>query len=110
MSVEEICRLFQVPPPLVQDLSHGTFTNSREAARWFCQFTLTPWVRKIEATLSRALFARGAGFEIEFDMSGLLRADPESRWASHKIAVDAGILDPDEVREIEGFNSRGMEA
>lgn len=106
-SVEEICRLFQVPPPLVQDLSHGTFTNSREAARWFSQFTLTPWVRKIEATLSRALFAPESGLEIEFDMSGLLRADPESRWASHKIAVDAKILDPDEVREIEGFNPRG---
>lgn len=106
-SVEEICRLFQVPPPLVQDLSHGTFTNSREAARWFCQFTLTPWVRKIEATLSRAMFPAGSGLEIELDMSGLLRADPESRWASHKIAVDAGILDPDEVREIEGFNPRG---
>lgn len=106
-SVEEICRIYQVPPPLVQDLSHGTFTNSREAARWFCQFTLTPWVRKIEATLSRALFAPGSGLELEFDMSGLLRADPESRWASHKIAAEAGILDADEIREIEGFNPRG---
>jgi HK97 family phage portal protein len=49
-TVEELCRLFQVPPPIVQDLSHGTFTNSREAGRWFAQFTLSPWCRKIEAS------------------------------------------------------------
>ena len=40
--VEEICRLFQVPPPLVQDYSHNTFTNSETAGRWFAQFTLAP--------------------------------------------------------------------
>lgn len=39
-AVEEIARVYGVPPPLVGDLSHGTFTNSREAARWFGQFTL----------------------------------------------------------------------
>ena len=105
-SVEEICRVFQVPPPMVQDLSHGTFTNSREAARWFCQFTLTPWIRKIEAEFARSVFPEESGLELELDMSGLLRADPESRWASHKIAVEAGILDADEIREIEGFNKR----
>ena len=40
--VEEICRLFQVPPPLVQDYCHNTFTNSETAGRWFAQFTLAP--------------------------------------------------------------------
>jgi HK97 family phage portal protein len=105
-ALEDICRVYGVPPPLVQDLSHGTFTNSREAARWFCQFTLTPWIRKIEAEFARTFFPAGSGLELELDMSGLLRADPESRWASHKIAVDSGILDPDEIREIEGYDPR----
>lgn len=105
-SVEEICRLFQVPPPLVQDYSHNTFTNSETAGRWFAQFTLGPWARKIEAVLSRALFPEGSGLEIELDLSSFLRGDPQTRWAAHKIAVEAGILDPDEVREIEGFNPR----
>jgi HK97 family phage portal protein len=105
-ALEDICRVFQVPPPMVQDLSHGTFTNSREAARWFCQFTLTPWIRKIEAEFARTFFPAGSGLELELDMSGLLRADPESRWISHKTAVDAGILDPDEIREIEGYDPR----
>ncbi len=105
-SVEEIARVFGVPPPLVGDLSHGTFTNSREAARWFGQFSLTPRVRRLEAELNRALFSPGSRYEIEFDMSDLLRSDPETRWASHKIAIEAGVLDPDEVRQLEGWNAR----
>ena len=109
-SVEEICRLYQVPPPIVQDYSHNTFTNSEAAGRWFAQFTLGPWARKIEAALSRALFPEGSGLEIELDLSAFLRGDPQTRWAAHKIAVDAGILDADEVREIEGFNPRGKVA
>ncbi|MGY4803450.1 phage portal protein [Teichococcus aerofrigidensis] len=110
-SVEELCRLFQVPPPIVQDLSHGTFTNSREAGRWFAQFSLAPWARKIEAEFERSVFgASSADCLIELDMSGLMRADAEARWQSHKIAVDAGILDPDEIREIEGWNPRGQGA
>ncbi|MBI0432977.1 phage portal protein [Roseomonas sp. KE0001] len=106
-TVEELCRLFQVPPPIVQDLSHGTFTNSREAGRWFAQFSLAPLARKIEAEFERSVFgASSADCLIELDMSGLMRADAEARWQSHKIAVDAGILDPDEIREIEGWNPR----
>lgn len=105
-AVEEICRLFQVPPPIVQDYSHNTFTNADTAGRWFAQFTLGPWARKIETTLSRALFPAGSGLELELDLSSFLRGDPQTRWTAHKIAVEANILDVDEVREIEGFNPR----
>lgn len=105
-AVEEICRLFQVPPPIVQDYSHNTFTNADTAGRWFAQFSLGPWARKIETTLSRALFPAGSGLELELDLSSFLRGDPQTRWQAHKIAVEANILDADEVREIEGFNPR----
>ncbi|HWX49663.1 MAG TPA: phage portal protein [Roseomonas sp.] len=108
-SVEELCRLFQVPPPIIQDLSHGTFTNSREAGRWFAQFSLAPMARKIEAEFERSVFgSSSADCMLELDMSGLMRADAEARWQSHKIAVEANILDPDEIREIEGWNPRGQ--
>lgn len=106
-AAEELCRLYQVPPPLVQIYDNNTFTNSAAAGRWFAQFTLGPWARKLEAAFTRALLPAGSGLEVEFDLSTFLRGDPETRWAAHKIAVDAGILDADEVREIEGFNPRG---
>jgi len=107
--VEEIARLFAVPPPIVGDYSHNTFTNSETAGRWFAQFTLAPWARKIEAEFARAIFPTGGPYELELDLSGFLRGDPETRWNAHKIAIEAGVLDPDEVRGIEGWNPRKLE-
>jgi HK97 family phage portal protein len=104
-SNEELCRIFQVPPPLIQDYSHNTFTNSETASRWFAQFCLLPWVRKLEAEFNRALFA-GSPYALELDMSGYDRGDSSTRWAGYKIAVEAGILTPEEVREAEGWNPR----
>jgi HK97 family phage portal protein len=105
-AVEELCRVFNVPPPLVQDYARNTFTNAATAGRWFAQFTLSPLIRKIEAAFSRQVIGaadRATRF-LEIDMSGLLRGDYEARWQAHKIAVDAGILTVNEVREVEGWN------
>lgn len=107
-SVEEIARIFQVPPPLIQSYEFNTFTNSHAAALWFAQHTLGPWVRKLEEALKRALFneEERRTLSIEFDMSSLQRGDPAQRWASHEIAVRNNILTPDEIREVEGWNAR----
>ncbi len=106
-TVEELCRLFQVPPPIVQDYTHNTFTNSQQAALWFAQFSLTPWARKIEAEFSRSVFgASSADCTLEVDLSGLMRGDYEARWKAHEIAVRNQILDANEVREVEGWNPR----
>lgn len=104
--IEEICRLFQVPPPLVQDYSHNTFTNSETAGRWFAMFTLAPWARKIEAEFARSVFPPDSAMHMELDLSGFLRGDPKTRWDAHKIAIETGVLDKDEVRQIEGWNAR----
>ena len=108
--VEEIARLFQVPPPIIGDYTHNTFTNSETAGRWFATFCLAPWARKIEAEFSRSLFPIGSPYELELDLSGFLRGDPETRWNAHKIALDTGVLDADEVRQVEGWNPRKQAA
>lgn len=104
--VEEIARLFQVPPPIIGDYTHNTFTNSETAGRWFATFCLAPWARKIEAEFARSLFPAGSPYELELDLSGFLRGDPETRWNAHKIALEAGVLDADEVRQVEGWNPK----
>lgn len=104
--IEEICRLYQVPPPLVQDYSHNTFTNSETAGRWFAMFCLAPWARKIEAEFARSVFTQSSALELELDLSGFLRGDPATRWNAHSIALQNGVLDPDEVRQVEGWNPR----
>jgi HK97 family phage portal protein len=106
--VVEICRLFQVPPPIVQAYENNTFTNASQAGLWFATFCLAPWARKIEAEFARSVLA--TGLELELDLSGFLRGDPATRWAAHKIAIDSGVLDPDEIRVIEGWNPRKVEA
>ena len=103
---ELLCRLFQVPPPIVQAYENNTFTNAAQAGLWFATFCLAPWARKIEAEFARSVFPTGGPYELELDLSGFLRGDPATRWAAHKIAIDSKVLDPDEVRQIEGWNPR----
>lgn len=107
-AAEEIARIFQVPPPLVGIWDNSSFTNSETAGRWFAQHTLGPWIRKLECEFGRKILSEAAQgtHEIEFDLSGLLRGDPETRWKSHQIAVSCGILTPNEIRETEGWGPR----
>jgi len=107
-SVEELCRIMGCPPPLIQDYTHNTFTNAETAGRWFAQFTIAPWCRKIEAEFTRSVFSAATrdSHSLEFDLSGFLRGDHEARWKAHVEAVKAGILTVNEVREIEGWNPR----
>jgi HK97 family phage portal protein len=107
-STEELCRLYQVPPPIAGIWDHSTFTNSETAGRWFAQFTLAPWIRKIEEAFRRSVFSteERATHALEIDLSGFLRGDAEARWRAHEIAVKNGILTANEVREVEGWNPR----
>lgn len=107
-TTEELARLYQVPPPIVGIWDHSSFTNSETAGRWFAQFTLAPWIRKIEAEFARSVFT-AAGREtnhIEFDLSGFLRGDPAQRWQGYDVALRNQVLTPNEVRQAEGYNRR----
>ena len=50
--------------------------------------------------------ATRASHELELDLAGFLRGDPETRWKSHEIAVKNRVLTPNEVRVVEGWNPR----
>jgi HK97 family phage portal protein len=107
-STEEIARIFQVPPPLVGIWDHSSFTNSETAGKWFATYTVGPWCRKFEAEIARSVFSesdRGT-YQLDFDLSGFLRGDHGARWQGHEIAVRNGILTPNEIREIEGWNPK----
>jgi HK97 family phage portal protein len=107
-TAEEIARLFNVPPPLCGIWEFSSFTNSETAGRWFAQFCLAPWCRKVEAEARRSIFTADerASHHLEIDLSGMTRGDYEARWKAHEIGVKNGILTVNEAREIEGFNPR----
>ena len=103
-TVAELCRLFQVPPPIVQAYENNTFTNAETASKWFAQLSLVPWARKLEAVFAKTLFADEPGVHLEIDLSGLMRGDYAARWASYATAIQNRILTPREIREVEGWN------
>jgi len=103
-SVEEICRIFGVPPPAAGDLSHGSFANVESLLRWFAVATLSPWCRKIESEFQRSVLGSARTHELELDLSGLLRGDPAQRWQAWEIALRNNVLSPDEIRLEEGWN------
>ena len=108
-SVIELCRLFNVPPPIIQSYENNTFTNAATASVWFATNTLTPWARKIEAEVARSVFADPSGdFHLEIDLSGLVRGDYATRWVANVAAVNAGILTADEIRAQEGYGPKPL--
>lgn len=107
-SVEEVARLFNVPPVLLGDLRHANFSNSVEMMRHFVTVTLGPWLARWEQALERTLLgpiARTRYF-IEFSAEGLLRGDATNRAAFYKSGIEAGWLDVEEARKLENLPER----
>lgn len=104
-SVEEVARLFNVPPVLLGDLRHANFSNSVEMMRHFVTVTLRPWLARWEQALERALMgpiARNRYF-IEFSAEGLLRGDAKHRAEFYKSGIEAGWLLRSEARRLENL-------
>jgi HK97 family phage portal protein len=108
-SVEEIARLYGVPPPLIGEWTHATFSNTASASEWFGSMTLLPWVRKIEREFSRVVF-NSDDFELEIDMGGMLRGSYQDLMSTNINAVRAGIMSADEARAEIGLDPRGGDA
>ena len=104
-TVVEICRLMNVPPPIVQAYEYNAFASAAQANLWYATNTLAPIARKVEAEFQRSVFTDPA-FHLEVDLSGLVRGDYVSRWQANVAAVTANILTADEVRAQEGYGPR----
>lgn len=104
-SVEEVCRIFRIPPVLVADLRHANFSNSVEMNRWFVTHTLRRWLTMWEEGGERALLgpiARSRYF-IEHNVEGLLRGDAKGRADFYKEGIGDGWLLRSEVRRLENL-------
>lgn len=103
MSVEEICRVFGVPPPLVGDLSHATLNNTETLISHFLSMSLGSYLETLERTLDR-LFRLPNNEYIELDTAALLRTNFEERVTGLTKAVQGGLMTPDEARAREGLS------
>jgi len=105
-SVVEIARVFRVPLNLVMDYERSTYSNVTEQNRSFLIHTLQPWLTRIEQAMTKSLLteAEKEKYFIEHLTQGFLRADTKTRFESYKVAIDAGFLTIDEVRQLENMN------
>ena len=102
--LEQICRIYRVPLPLVQDWTHGTYTNSEQAGLWFAQHTITPIAVDTER-VSRKLFIEGdTEHYVKFNLDALLRGDFASRTAGYALQIQNGVLSRNEARAYEDLD------
>ena len=105
-TVEEICRIFRVPPHLVQNLERATFNNIEQMSLDFVMYSLMPWVCRWETALSKSLLKPEEKrlYEIRFNLDGLLRGSYESRMRGYQTAVNTGIFSVNDCRKLENMD------
>ena len=102
-AVEEVCRIFGVPPHLAGDLSRSSFSNIEQQSLDYVQNGLMPWLRRFESAITRDLLTDDETFA-EFDVRGALRADAAGRSAFYNTMASLGVFSVNEIRGFENLN------
>ena len=109
--VEEIARVFGLPPVFLQDLSHGTYSNTEQQDLNLVKHLIAHWVQALEEEMNLKLFGQRNGARyVEHNMDGLLRGDFATRMTGLASAVQNSILTPDEARALENRPAKGGNA
>ncbi|WOA84044.1 phage portal protein [Pseudomonas aeruginosa] len=103
LSVEEVARLFRVPPVLIGDLREANYSNAVELGRYFVTHTLRRHLVLWEQAINRALITDTAHFFAEFNVEGLLRGDSLNRAQFYDYALKDGWMLKSEVRQLENL-------
>lgn len=104
--INEICRIFRVPPHMVADLEKSSFNNIEQQSLDFVVNTIRPWLVRIEQSLSQKLIDKrdkGKIF-INFNVDGLLRGDFASRMQGYAVGRQNGWYSANDIRELENLN------
>jgi HK97 family phage portal protein len=104
--INEIARIFRVPPHMVGDLEKSSFSNIEQQSLEFVKYTLDPWVIRWEQTISRALLRSDEKklYFAKFNVDGLLRGDYVSRMNGYAIARQNGWMSANDIRELENLD------
>jgi HK97 family phage portal protein len=105
--VEEIARLLNLPPVFLQDLTHGTFTNTEQQDLHLTKHVVSQWAEALDQEFNLKLFGqRNGGRYVEHNLDGLLRGAFKDRMEAHSKSIQNGIRTPNEVRELEGLPAK----
>ena len=104
--VDEIARIFHVPPHMIGDLERSTFSNIEQQSLEFVKYTLNPWVCRWEQALTRSLLSpkEKREYSIKFNVDGLLRGDYQSRMNGYAVGRQNGWMSANDIRELENHD------
>ena len=104
--INEIARLYRIPPHMVGDLDKSSFSNIEQQSLEFVKYTLDPWVIRWEQSLQRSLLLPGekGKYFIKLNVDGLLRGDYQSRMNGYSVGRQNGWFSANDIREMENMN------
>ena len=104
--INEIARIFRVPPHMLADLEKSSFSNIEQQSLEFVKYTLDPWVIRWEQSIQRTLLtpAEKKNYFVKFNVEGLLRGDYQSRMSGYATARQNGWMSANDIRELENLD------
>ena len=104
--INEIARIFRVPPHMVGDLEKSSFSNIEQQSLEFVKYTLDPWVIRWEQSIMRSLLTpeEKKTYFAKFNLDGLLRGDYQSRMNGYAIGRQNGWMSANDIRELENLD------
>lgn len=110
--INEIARIFRVPPHMVGDLEKSSFSNIEQQSLEFVKYTLDPWVIRWEQSIMRSLLTtkEKKTYFVKFNVEGLLRGDYQSRMNGYATARQNGWMSANDIRELENLDRIPAEA
>jgi HK97 family phage portal protein len=102
--IEQIARIYSIPPTFLQDLTHGTFSNTEQQDLHFTKHTIKRWIEQFEQEMNLKLFGRNSNSQfVEMNVDGLLRGDFKTRMDGYAQGIQNAILTPNEARRRENL-------
>ena len=104
--IDEIARIFRVPPHMVGDLDKSSFSNIEQQSLEFVKYTLSPWISRWEHAIHRSLLlpSEKPQYFARFNVEGLLRGDYQSRMQGYAVARQNGWMSANDIRELENLD------
>lgn len=102
----EIAGIFRVPPHMIGDLEHATFSNIEHQEISYLQRSLLPWLTRIEQAMTVKLLTdeERETYVIEHETTSFMRGDTKSRFDAYAVGIQNGILSVNEARAKENLN------
>lgn len=104
--INEIARIFRVPPHMIGDLDRSTFSNIENMSLEFVKYTLEPWLVRWEQSISKDLLFgdEKKHYFAKFNVDGLLRGDYEARMNGYAVGIQNGFMCPNDIRALENMD------